>query len=231
MAKYLISGNKGGLGKYLHNAIPNSIGFGRNEFNLARSEEFNTVIHCAFNKTNTPIDYYQYLEDNIFLTQDIINLKPSKLVYISTIDVYNPNPTMYGLFKKFTESIIEKYPSSLILRCSMMIGDTMKPNHITKIKENYPQIGLSPDSTFNYILMEDILEFFTSGDYLNYKGVIDFISNDNIQLAKVKSYFNSSTTLGDYTYSSPTLEYINPIYTLNSKYNKSSLKNLQKYFK
>jgi len=231
MAKYLISGNKSGLGKYLYDNLPNSIGFGRDRFNLIKGEDFNTIIHCAFNKSNAPLDYYQYLEDNIFLTQNLLNLRPSKFVYISTIDVYNQPTQMYGMFKKFAESIVEKYNDALILRCSMMLGNTMKPNHVTKIKDNQDKIGLSGNSTFNYILMEDLLEFFNSGDYLNHKGIIDFVANDSIELSKVKDYFNSTTELGNYTYESLTLDSTNSIHTLNNKYNKSSLENLKTYFK
>jgi hypothetical protein len=231
MKEYLISGNKSGLGKYLYDNLPNSIGFGRDRFNLIKGEDFHTIVHCAFNKSNDPSDYYQYLEDNIFLTQNLLNLRPSKFVYISTIDVYNQSPQMYGIFKKFAESIVEKYDNALILRCSMMLGNTMKPNHVTKIKNNQDKIGLSGNSTFNYILMEDLLEFFNSGDYLNYSGVVDFVANDSVELSKVKDYFGSITELGDYTYESLTLDSTNSIHTLNNKYNKSSLENLKTYFK
>jgi hypothetical protein len=83
------------------------------------------------------------------------------------------------LFKRFAESIVKKNPNALILRCSMMLGPTMKPNHITKIKDNEPKIGLSSDSTFNYILMENLFEFFNSGDYLQHSGIINFTANDS----------------------------------------------------
>jgi nucleoside-diphosphate-sugar epimerase len=231
MKKYLISGNKSGLGKYLYDNLPKSLGFGRKDFNLVKREDFDTIIHCAFNKENNPLNYYQYLEDNIFLTQELLNLKPKKFIYISTVDVYNPSPTMYGLFKKFAESIVEKDKNALILRCSMMLGPTMKPNHITKLKNNIEQIGLSDESTFNYILMNDILNFFNSGEYLNHSGVIDFVANDSVKLSEVKNYFNSSTKLGNYTYETLNLDFSNSICILNNKYNKSSLENLKTYYK
>ena len=230
MKEYLISGNGSGLGKYLYNNLPNSIGFGRDSFNLVKREDFKAIIHCAFNKENTISNYYQYLEDNIFLTQELLNLRPQKFVYISTIDVYNPSTQMYGIFKKFAESIVAKDKDALILRCSMMLGPTMKPNHVTKIKNNEPKIGLSGDSTFNYILMDDIREFIASGDYLQHSGIIDFMANDSIKLSKVKNYFNSNTELGNYTYETLDLAFPRYIHTLNDKYNKSSLENLKKYY-
>jgi len=230
MAKYLISGNKSGLGKYLHANLPNSLGFGRGGLNLFQHEDFDTVIHCAFNKENNPSNYYRYLDDNIFLTQDLLKLNPSKFVYISTVDVYQSNPSMYGLFKKFAESIVEKNPNALILRCSMMLGSTMKPNHITKLRDNVDKLGLSGYSTFNYILMDDIFEFINSGEYLKYSGIIDFVANNSVELSKVKKHFNSSTELGDYVYDTQSGDHVNPIHTLNDKYNKSSLENLKKYY-
>jgi hypothetical protein len=134
---------------------------------------------------------------------------------------------MYSHFKKFSETLLDK--KDLILRCSMMLGDTMRPNHVTKLKNNIDNIGLSGESTFNYILMDDLVKFFISEDYKQYSGIIDFISNNAIKLNKVKQYFNSNTVLGEYLYES-NLDFYNPIYKLNEKYNKSSLENLNQYY-
>ena len=83
MEKYLISGIKGGLGKYLYDNLPNSIGFGRDEFNLIKNKDFDTIIHCAFNKEQHEIkDYYGYLEDNIFLTQNLLKLPYKKFIFL-----------------------------------------------------------------------------------------------------------------------------------------------------
>jgi hypothetical protein len=77
--------------------------------------------------------------------------------------------------------------------------------------------------------MDDLIEFFNSDDYKQYKGIIDFIPNDSIKLQEVKNYFNSNTKLGEYIYEN-NLEFYNPIFTLNNKYNKSSFNNLQQYY-
>ena len=159
-----------------------------------------------------------------------MNCYNKKFIYISTIDVYNQNQNTYSLFKQFSESIVKKHPKTLILRCSMMLGPTMKPNHVTKLKDNIEEIGLSSDSTFNYILMEDICNFIINEDLSKYNGVIDFTSNSNTKLSEVKQYFNSITKLGNYKYESLSLENPNSIHILNSKYNKSSIDNLKTYF-
>jgi nucleoside-diphosphate-sugar epimerase len=227
MKRFLITGTNSGLGKYLLNTLPNALGLDRNNFNLIKNYDYDTIIHCAFNKENTITDYKKYLDDNIFLIQRLKNINYSKFVYISTVDVYQENPTMYAHFKRFSETLMEG--KDLVLRCSMMLGDTMKPNHTAKLLNNEPSIGLSGESRFNYILMEDLAEFFTSDDYKKYSGVIDFVSNDLVRLEDVKTLFNSNTKLGSHVYEN-NLDFQNPIFKLNEKYNKSSFNNLKQYY-
>jgi hypothetical protein len=78
--------------------------------------------------------------------------------------------------------------------------------------------------------MSDLAEFFISEDYKQHKGVIDFVANGLVKLEDVKQHFNSTTKLGEYVYEN-NLEFSNPIFKLNEKYNKSSLDNLKQYFK
>ena len=228
MRRFLITGINSGLGKYLFNNLSNSLGLDRNNFNLIKDEDYDTIIHCAFNKENNITDHKKYLDDNIFLTQRLKKLNYKNFVYISTVDVYQENPTMYATFKKFSETLLDK--NDLILRCPMMLGDTMKPNHTTKLKDNIDSLGLSGESKFNYILMDDLVEYFDSGDFKKHKGIIDFVSNGLVRLEEVKNYFNSTTKLGEYTYQN-NVEYPNPIFNLNKKYNKSSFDKLKQYFK
>ena len=228
MGKILVTGIGSGLGKYLFENLPNSLGLSRDNFNLVKDEDIDTIIHCAFNKENVVTNYKKYLDDNIFLTQRLKNICAPNFVYISTVDVYQENPTMYAHFKRFSETLLNK--NDLILRCPMMLGSTMKPNHATKLKDNIESLGLSGESQFNYILMSDLLEFFISEDYKQYKGIIDFVSNDLVKLEDVKQYFNSSTKLGEYVYQN-NLDFQNPIFKLNEKYNKSSFEKIKQYFK
>ena len=153
-------------------------------------------------------------------------MKYRKFIYISTIDVYPENPSNYGLFKRFAESIVNKYTNTTILRCSMILGNGTKPNHVTKLKDNIPSLGLSGESTFNYILNKDILGFVKLPEYP--KGIIDFVANNYIKLSNTKKILQSSTELGDYVYSS-NFEYSNPIYKLYEEFNISSLENLKRY--
>jgi hypothetical protein len=56
------------------------------------------------------------------------------------------------------------------------------------------------------------------------------VPKGTVKLKHVKEHFNSTTQLGEYIYKN-SLDYVNPIYTLNSKYNKTALDNLTSYFK
>tara|TARA_B100000035_G_scaffold268837_1_gene242453 strand:+ start:6431 stop:7114 length:684 start_codon:yes stop_codon:yes gene_type:complete len=225
----LITGINSGLGKYLYKNFPNSVGLNRStNFEAIKHIKYDTIIHCAFNKETQISDYKKYLNDNIFLTQRLKELKYKKFIYISSVDVYQKNKNIYSYFKIFSETLMDK--EDLILRCPMILGNTMKPNHVTKLLNNVKYIGLSGESKFNYILMQDLVDFLQSKDYLKHSGVIDFVSNGSLKLKKLKQILNSKTKLGDYIYNN-SLDYLNPIFILNKKYDDSSLNKIKTYFK
>ena len=218
--KYIVTGINSGLGKYLHENIPNSLGIDRNNLDLILSQ-INTddiIIHCAFNKTNDIKDHYDYLHDNIFLTKQLLELG-NRMIYISSIDVYLQD-NIYSLFKKFGESIVSRYPNTLILRCPALIGKYMKPNHLFKIKEGQ-DIGLSGSSTFNYILYSDVLDIISSKKI----GTYDLVSKQNVSLNTVKELFESNSKFGTYLYMTPN-KFTNPI-----EIQRTSIETIKGYFK
>ena len=230
-SKILVTGVGSGLGKFLYekmslNSIFEVSGLTRDNYDSIIDKSFDTIIHCAFNKEDVVTDYKKYLNDNIILTQKLKQIPCTKFIYLSTVDVYEtPVRRTYSLFKLLAETLLDK--KDLILRCPTMLGSTTKENHITRLFSNVPKIGLSPLSEVNYILMSDLLDFFTSEDYIKYEGIIDFVSNGDVKLSTVKSYFNSNTELGDYVYKR---KFLNPIYLLDKKYNKSSLDKIKQYY-
>jgi hypothetical protein len=228
MKKFLITGYKSGLGKFLFENLENAIGLDRTNFSSISLDEYDTIIHCAFNKENKIENFKKYVEDNILLTQKLKLIPHKKFVYMSSIDIYSDELTTYALFKKISESLLDSM--DLILRCSMLIGETMNTNHLNKLKNNELKISLSKDSSFNYILMDDIKYLFKNLNYHNLNGVFDFVSNHPIKLDKVKNFFNSNTEFGNFCYNSNTNKYVNPIYNWNEYFNKSSLENLKIYY-
>tara|TARA_R100000315_G_C5234992_1_gene146465 strand:+ start:1057 stop:1716 length:660 start_codon:yes stop_codon:yes gene_type:complete len=217
--KYIVTGINSGLGKYLYENIPNSLGINRDNLysTLQQIKSDDVIIHCAFNKTNDIQDYYSYLEDNIFLTQQLASLN-NRMIYISSIDVYHQD-NMYSLFKKFGESIVSRRPNNLILRCPALIGKYMKPNHLFKIKENQ-DIGLSANSVFNYILYSDVLDMISSDKI----GTYDLVSKQSVKLLEVKKLFESNTKFGTYLYMT-TNKFTNPI-----EIQRTSIETIKGYF-
>jgi nucleoside-diphosphate-sugar epimerase len=231
MKKYLVTGIKSGLGKYLYENLSDAAGLDRSGFNLIKDEEYDTIIHCACNKAQTHADigdHYGYLDDNIFLTQDLLTLKYKKFIYISTIDVYPPTPNVYGLFKRLAESIVKQKPGTIILRCSMILGENTKPNHITKLKDGIDRLTLSGQSKFNYILNSDILKFIESYLVRCPEGIIDFVANAPAELSEVVAKISPNTELLTYIYDAD-YKWVNPIYDTYEEFNKSSLNNLNQY--
>lgn len=219
MKKYLITGTNSGLGKFLHENIPNSDGLYRNNFDEIKNNSYDVIVNCAFNKELEISNYKQYLNDNILLNLNLKKIKHQKYVYISSIDVYSESKNNYSEFKKFSEALMSE--DDLILRCSVLLGKYMKPNHVIKIKNNYESITLSKESTFNYISYDDIFKFISNSNINSFSGVIDFVSNNFMNLEEVVQFYDSKTKLGNYKYNSDYI-FSNPIYNLLSDYNKSS---------
>ena len=229
--KYVITGVNSGLGRHLHQNIPNSLGINRDNHHLISSNinPSDIIVHCAFNKVNDIKDHYQYLDDNIFLTKRLVNTG-NKIIYISSVDVYlQDNP--YTLFKKFSESLINLPSYNLILRLPALVGPSMKSNHITKMISNTNDlITLSKESTFNYITYDDVLNFVLGPSSSRLRGTYDFTSQDTISLDTIQKTFGLSVQFGNYTYNTP-INFPNPISKVWDKMNKTSIKSLKETFK
>ena len=93
-------------------------------------------------------------------------------MFISSIDVYQEEDNLYKTSKLMAESIVNKMATnSLTLRCSAILGETMRKNNFRKIIEDVdPKLSLSGESSFNYILQEDILNFLNIAIKINYNG-------------------------------------------------------------
>ncbi len=124
----LVTGSNSGLGKYIHNST-GAIGLKRDtseeEIEKIRKSPIDFIIHCAFN-SQRDVDtdsVYDYLEDNILLTKQLVSFPHRKFIFISSVDVYPPNAAyhtedekididsvkgIYGLTKLMSESIVRK---------------------------------------------------------------------------------------------------------------------------
>ena len=206
--KILVTGTKSGLGKYIYETLPNTVGLSREnrKILIKKNDCYDMIIHCAFNTKNAGKkdidDYFDYVDDNILLTNDLVKLKHKKFVYMSSISVYDKIPTPYNQTKLFAESIVQKISNKpLIIRCASLLGSAMRSNTITKIiTEDNPRITLSKESTYNFVMHKDIVEFISKCYNNNVTGIFDFLASDFIRLEDIVKRLNREVNFGEYTF-------------------------------
>lgn len=231
--KYLITGVTRGFGRFAYEELG---GFGltrQNRHKLSEIKKVDTIIHCAYDKREIiPLkDLKEYLDSNIFLTKELLQIPHRKFIFLSTINVYPPSSkihrenekiklnevsTIYGLTKLMCEEII-KETNYLVLRCSGLLGKYSK-NTLTRII-NKEKINLSENSELNFILYEDVLDFIKKDK----SGVYNIASSENIKLSKLSKILNIPIKFGAHTYQAGNID--------NSKWeqNKTSEKVLQNF--
>ena len=235
--KILVTGVNSGLGKYIHESLPGSVGLNRDNKDtvLQEKKDYDLIIHSAFNSKRVieEKDYYQYVQDNIFLTRDLCNLEHKKMVYISSIDVYSSECSDYKLSKLMAESIVRRCAENhLIFRCSSMIGPTMRNNTFMKLyREDRPVVGLTAYSTFNYVLQSDILDAIVESCDKDVQGVYDFVSSTTMSLFEVAKFFNKTPKLqfGAHTYLTPEAIDANTLNNIFPNLKKTSKQVIEKY--
>ncbi len=202
----LVTGGNSGLGKYIASNI-NCVALTREnaESVFKRHNHFDLIIHCAFNASKKTNDYYKVLQDNIFLTKRLCSLSHNKFVFLSSIDVYREEDSLYKTTKLMAESIVkEEATNPLIVRTSAIVGPTMRTNSLLRIlDDDSPDLSLSENSTFNYVLQSDILSMIQVSAKNKYSGIIDFVASKNIRLKDLATHFSKTVNFGDYFYETP----------------------------
>ena len=233
--QFLVSGAASGFGKYLCEKI-NAIGLTRSNSvevieNLSQNYENNiNIIHCAFNSSNQIKlqSLHQYFEDNILLTQKLINIPHKKFIFLSTVDVYPKNTQthseeenivldvdssiepsenrkgIYATSKLISESIVKKKCSNyLILRPTSLLGKyTRKNNLIKTIEGTRNPLYLSGQSSYNCVLYSDILDFIVYATDHDIKGIYNAASIGYVQLSEVAAILRNEVKFGNYRHDS-----------------------------
>ena len=192
----LITGTNRGLGSWLSKQFPRCDRLTRETDRLSLKESYDliihsaaTVSHCSWNNVKLSL-----FEDNVLLTRDMAKIPHKRFVYISSIDQTKNSP--YGVTKRISEIIVKNLCKDyLILRPSSLIGNGMRKNSFQKIV-NGEDIVLTPDTTMNYILYEDILDSIMK----NYSGVKSLRSSENITLKEVAEIFEQEIGFGQIYY-------------------------------
>ena len=69
-----------------------------------------------------------------------------------------------------------------------------------------PQLTLHKNSTFNYILQDDIMNFVKESFEKKHAGIVDFVSSTSIKLSDVNKMLNNNTDFGKYEYKTPNVD-------------------------
>jgi nucleoside-diphosphate-sugar epimerase len=233
--KILVTGANSGLGKFIASQIDcdtltrsNSHSF----LGQVQVPSYDVIIHCAFNSKKDVKNYYDIVQDNIFLTKDLCQISHKKFVFLSSVDVYEEENNLYKTSKLMSESNVKNLATKpLILRCSAILGKTMRKNNFRKIiEDDAPELSLTSGSTFNYVLQEDILEFINIAIQKDYTGIVDFISSTNITLQEISGLVRKQVRFGNYEYKTPKLS-SEDLAAVFPKAALSSKKNILRYLK
>jgi len=218
----LTTGVSSGLGRYVYESL-GGIGFTRNssihERDRIKKTGADIIIHCAVNSRRGIYSdsLNQYLEDNVFLTRELVSIPHKKFIFISSMDVYPKDNLphsedeiieaesvsgLYGITKLMSESIVRSYSKDhLILRGSAFLGKYSRKNSLIKmIEDEECVLTLSGDSIFNYVLHSDISDFIRFSIDSGIKGIYNLTSSENITLFDVGDILGKKVTFGNYKY-------------------------------
>lgn len=221
MRHILVTGTSSGLGRYLHTSI-NGSSLDRSttpqEVRLLRQEGVETIVHCAYNPVKSvpheKID--AYMQDTVFLTRDLLAIPHQKFVFISTVDVYQNSDKkhseserlnlekangIYATTKMMCESMVLKDKDSLVLRCSALLGPTMRKNSLTRILSGEDcTLTLSADSQFNYVLYSNVKDIVDLAKKQGLNGIYNVASSQNVTLSRIADKFGKRVKFGDFVY-------------------------------
>ena len=205
-SKILVTGVGSGLGKYIHEKIPSSLGMNRNNckdiLQKIRYEGVDTIVHCACNKSRDK--YYDLYNDNLKLTELLSDVPHKNFVFISSVDVYSDVDNVYSMMKKVAEDIVKiRSNQFLILRLSALLGKHMKKNNIVKaVFDERPILSLTKDSTYSLISYEHVLKIITESVKNNIFGTYDVVAKKEISMRDIVEYCGKKDTVkfGEYNY-------------------------------
>jgi nucleoside-diphosphate-sugar epimerase len=218
--KLLVTGTASGLGAAVHHALGGTALTRAIRFDaVAAGAPYDTIIHCAFGaqKRVTPATAHAYLDDNLLLTERLAQIPHRKFVFISSIDIY-PQPRRgakedddydlarlsgpYPFVKLFSDALVRaRCANHLVLRASSLIGPTMRPSTALRVlTEANPHVHLHPDSRFNFVLHEDIVDFIARALTEDITGVYNVASTGLVRLGAMAERLGLAATFGDYVY-------------------------------
>jgi len=233
--KILITGTDSGLGKFILDKIPSASFLNRsNRVDIVNGDtKYDIIIHSAYNPSRvnfTDLDL-KYVDDNLILTSELINLSGGCFIYVSSIDTVNKIESPYALFKKLSGDLIKsKIENHFIIKLTHLIqcGESDKiPGSLKKIINNEP-ITLTENSKFNLVCYEDVYEYIKmkiENKILDKE--INLVNSTSIQVSDVVKILNKN----DGTFNYGKFEYSPYIPKKSYIIKKSSIEILMEYLK
>lgn len=240
--KIAIFGCQSGLGKYLYQMFsdngknPSVLGIDRlNSDTIPATVKINTMIWTAFNKSRDVNikNLAKYLADNLEITSWLSEQNRPRIkqwIYISSIDVANPDNSFYKSFKLLHEDLVSTLARSYaILRCSAMLGS--KPNIVTRIRDDQ-RISVSPRSTYSFILYSDIYHCINQiinpyNEYWNETYTLAAI--DTITAKDIAKFLNKNPDFGRHDYDGSPLQSYATSDFCNGFYYQASIRAMSNY--
>ena len=222
--KILTTGTRRGFGSYIAKKL-NTSKFDRNSKLNELNKNYDVIIHCANNSSKNVLsnNFYEFSYDNFFLTTELLKLNFKHFIFISSIGIYPQSNQVYNeksrfvvktrnfyeFFKIMNENYIQKSSKKFtILRVAGLLHKSSRENTVQKIilNKNKP-ISLSSNSTFNYILYEDLLNFIKIVIKNKKFGIFNVAASKNIKLIDLKNYLKSDNIrFGNYEYITPNID-------------------------
>jgi nucleoside-diphosphate-sugar epimerase len=251
-SEILVTGSSSGLGKYCVEHF-NGVGFTRHsslaELKQRTGQPFRAIIHCAFNPKAdvSSAALYDYLNDTLLLTRELIQIPHDKFIFISSADVYpkteiqhtedeeinlNDVNNIYGLSKLMTEAVVQNEAADhLILRTTALLGKDARKNSLMKIlMDDQVKLTLAGSSSFNYISHEDVGSFITHALLKDLTGIYNLGADTSVTLEDICKHYQRHVTFGEYHYMSAAVSN-KKASAIMQNFNKSSLDTINQFMK
>lgn len=204
MKPHLVTGARRGLGYAMHREL-GGVPFTRATMLDCLAPPYGAIIHCAASPPPTDLhgNVYGFVQDNLLLTQRLLEIPHDRFVYVSSIDVQIPERAgLYASAKLFCEALVRaegKRP--LILRPTSLLGFPMRPSSIFRmLTEPDCSLFLAPQSRFNFVLHRDVCAFVEAAIDGGVEGTFAIGSSASAGLGEIARRLELTPRFGRYTY-------------------------------
>lgn len=218
----LVTGVRSGLGHAVHQAL-GGIGFTRgmalDDPAILAAAPFDAIVHCAVNaaKSVSMKTAYGYMEDNLLLTQRLVDIPHRKFVFVSSLAVYPPIGRAisededvdllpltgpYAFTKLFSDLYVQRRATEpLVLRTTTLLGPAIRPSTVSRaLTQRDCELFLAPDSRYNFVMHDDIIDFIVRAMDRGITGAFNLGSEGLVVLSSIVRQLGLSVRYGSHHY-------------------------------